>query len=86
MAIKFKGVKLEPVQPTGESAALIAQIRKDKGDKAIIKGSEVPSVECIPTGIFEMDLALGGGFPKSRLCIVYGPEGSGKSTVCYGWT
>lgn len=78
-------IKIEVTPPhAGESAELIAKIRKDKGEKAIIKGSEVPNVTRIPTGIFELDLALGGGVPRGRLSIVYGPEGSGKSNVCYG--
>jgi len=37
----------------------------------------------IPTGILALDLALGvGGLPKGRIVEIYGPEASGKTTVC----
>ena len=37
----------------------------------------------IPTGSIALDLALGvGGLPRSRITEIYGPEGSGKTTVC----
>lgn len=62
----------------GELAAIMAQIRKEKGDNVVNTGSEIPLVERIPTGVFEFDLATGGGFPRSRYSIVYGPESSGK--------
>jgi recombination protein RecA len=34
-----------------------------------------------PTGVFTLDLALGGGIPKGRIVEVYGPESSGKTTL-----
>lgn len=67
----------------GELAAIMAQIRKEKGDNVVNTGSEIPLVERIPTGVFEFDLATGGGFPRSRYSIVYGPESSGKTNICY---
>jgi recombination protein RecA len=40
-------------------------------------------VESIPTGSLALDLALGiGGVPRGRVTEIYGPEGSGKTTVC----
>lgn len=46
------------------------------GDHAVAK------VEVIPTGILPLDVALGiGGLPRGRIVEVYGPEGSGKTTV-----
>jgi recombination protein RecA len=40
-------------------------------------------VEAIPTGSLTLDLALGiGGVPRGRVTEIYGPEGSGKTTVC----
>lgn len=38
-------------------------------------------IERCPTGVFEFDLATGGGFPKNKLSIVYGPESSGKTLI-----
>jgi recombination protein RecA len=40
------------------------------------------NVETIPTGSISLDLALGGGIPKGRIIEIYGPEASGKTTVC----
>lgn len=67
------------VAAPGESAAIIARLRKERGNTTIMSGAQVPMVERIPTGLFEFDLATGGGVPKARMCIFYGPEGSGKS-------
>jgi recombination protein RecA len=40
-------------------------------------------VETIPTGSIALDIALGvGGLPKGRIIEIYGPESSGKSTLC----
>jgi len=40
-------------------------------------------VEAIPTGSISLDLALGvGGIPRGRITEIYGPEASGKTTIC----
>ena len=40
-------------------------------------------VDKISTGSIAIDLALGiGGLPKGRVCEIYGPESSGKTTFC----
>src|SRR5260370_1712683 len=40
-------------------------------------------VEVIPTGSIALDLALGvGGIPRGRITEIYGPESSGKTTLC----
>lgn len=71
-----------PTPKKSELAAVLEQIKKDKGDGVIMCGKEVPVVNRIPTGIFEFDFATGGGFPEGRLSIVYGPESSGKTNHC----
>jgi recombination protein RecA len=84
-------VTKEPVSDTppsarkvaSESVQLIAQIKKDKGDKTIIIGSKVPDVIRVPTGDFEFDFATGGGFPCGRYSIIYGPESSCKTNLTY---
>lgn len=67
----------------GELAAILKQIRKDKGEQVVIAGSAQPHVSRLPTGVFEFDHATGGGFPEGRYSIVYGPESSGKTNICY---
>ncbi len=62
----------------------LAQIRKRYGEGAIMKldGSSL-NIEAIPTGCLALDIALGiGGFPKGRISEIYGPESSGKTTLC----
>ena len=63
-----------------------AQIEKQFGKGALIRlGDEgaVEEVEPISTGSVSLDIALGvGGLPRGRVAEVFGPEGSGKTTVC----
>lgn len=67
-------------------SAAMAQIQKQYGTGAIMRlgeRAEKLTTEVIPTGSLTLDLALGaGGFPKGRIVEVYGPEASGKTTVC----
>ena len=45
--------------------------------------AERQSVDSIPTGSIALDLALGvGGIPRGRITEIFGPESSGKTTVC----
>lgn len=63
----------------------VAQIKKRFGEAAIMKlgDSTIMNVEAIPTGCLALDMALGiGGIPKGRITEVYGPESSGKTTLC----
>jgi len=65
--------------------AVLGQIEKQHGKGSIMRlGDESAkmSIESIPTGSLELDLALGiGGIPKGRIIEIYGPESSGKTTV-----
>jgi len=63
----------------------LGDITKRYGDGAIMRLGEAHllSVDVIPTGALSLDLALGvGGIPKGRITEIYGPESSGKTTVC----
>src|SRR6185369_7056486 len=65
-------------------AALLA-IEKQFGRGAIMKlgSAERQAVESIPTGSIALDLALGvGGIPRGRITEIFGPESSGKTTIC----
>jgi recombination protein RecA len=62
----------------------IRAIHKQFGSGSIMRldGSEVQSVEVIPTGSVALDVALGcGGLPRGRIIEIYGPESSGKTTL-----
>jgi recombination protein RecA len=64
----------------------VSQIERRFGKGAIMKLGEHRAhvkVDSIPTGSINLDLALGvGGIPRGRVTEVYGPESSGKTTLC----
>jgi len=62
----------------------LAQIERQFGRGSIMRlGDEVRApMEVIPTGSIALDVALGiGGLPRGRVVEIYGPEGSGKTTL-----
>ena len=63
----------------------LSQIEKQFGKGAVMKLGEhsmSDGLTIIPTGSMSLDIALGvGGIPKGRVVEVFGPEGSGKTTV-----
>lgn len=65
---------------------VLAEIKKQYGDGAIVRlgDQEVPkTIAHIPTGSLTLDIALGiGGVPKGRVIEIFGPESSGKTTLC----
>jgi recombination protein RecA len=64
----------------------LSQIEKQYGKGAVMRLGEHPAgqgISVIPTGSMALDIALGiGGIPRGRIVEVFGPEGSGKTTVC----
>ncbi len=61
---------------------ILKKINKDHGPSIAALGSAKPAnVIRIPTGIFAVDLAMGGGFPMGKCSIVYGPESSNKTNI-----
>jgi recombination protein RecA len=65
----------------------VGQIERAYGKGSIMRMVDVSNkmaVEAIPTGSIALDLALGvGGIPRGRITEIYGPESSGKTTLCY---
>ncbi|HUS93364.1 MAG TPA: recombinase RecA [Phycisphaerae bacterium] len=94
---KAKGTakKDDKAPPSGQAAgtgerrekaldAALRQIEKSYGVGSIMRMSEdqVVRVKGISTGALSLDLALGGqGIPCGRVCELFGPEGSGKTTL-----
>ena len=62
----------------------VSQIEKQFGKGSIMKlgGTEVVRVPAISSGSIALDIISGiGGFPRGRVIEIYGPEGSGKTTL-----
>ena len=65
--------------------AALALLNKKFGDGAAMTfdNTEIKKMAAVSTGSISLDLALGiGGLPLGRICEIYGPESSGKSTIC----
>ena len=63
----------------------LATIQKRYGEGSIMRLGQASHlhIDVIPTGSLALDLALGvGGIPRGRVTEIYGPEGSGKTTLC----
>ena len=63
----------------------LQQIDKNFGKGSIMRlgANDKVDIEAIPTGSLGLDIALGiGGLPRGRVVEIYGPESSGKTTLC----
>jgi recombination protein RecA len=63
----------------------IEQIEKQHGKGSIMRltGGPIMKIDAISTGSISLDTALGiGGVPRGRVIEIYGPESSGKTTIC----
>ena len=82
--LERNGEKAAAERTKAVNAAILA-IEKQFGSGSIMKlgSAERQSVDSIPTGSIALDLALGvGGIPRGRIVEIFGPESSGKTTVC----
>jgi recombination protein RecA len=73
---------MKTVELTPEKVA--EDINKAFGEGSLVRLGSAANmkVETISTGSITLDLALGGGVPRGRIVEIYGPESSGKTTVC----
>ena len=63
----------------------LQELTKRFGDGTIVRLGDANhlQVSVIPTGSLALDIALGvGGIPRGRITEIYGPESSGKTTIC----
>ncbi len=67
-------------------AAVLQQIEKQFGKCSIMRGGDGEideAIQVVSTGSLGLDIALGvGGLPRGRVVEIYGPESSGKTTLC----
>src|SRR5574342_320450 len=78
-----KSTSASPAPP--EPSTAVSDIIKRYGDGSIMRLGEATGMhtEVFSTGSLSLDIALGvGGIPRGRVTEIYGPEGSGKTTVC----
>src|SRR5262245_44827062 len=85
MTLSTAGHSMDDSKSKALSAAL-AQIEKQFGKGSIMKMGESQvqnDLQVVSTGSLGLDIALGvGGLPRGRVVEVYGPESSGKTTLC----
>ena len=82
-----EGVHMAQDQKLQAIRMAMEQIEKQYGKGSIMKLGDKPEVkggiDVIPTGAIPLDLALGiGGLPCGRIVEIYGPEASGKTSIC----
>ncbi|QXN72670.1 RecA-like DNA recombinase [Rhodobacter phage RcZahn] len=77
MAVKVKS-------KTNETAEqVLARYKKNMGESVGDFGGLPVSSDRIPTGLFELDLSLGGGIPRGRVTTLFGPEDSAKTSIAF---
>jgi recombination protein RecA len=84
MARKNDGNEVDEARNAALDKAL-GDISKRFGEGTVMRLGEAHhlAVDAIPTGSLSLDIALGvGGIPRGRVTEIYGPESSGKTTIC----
>ena len=82
----FEETGINESEKTRAIVIAVSQIERQFGRGSIMKlgaGGVAPDVKTIPTGSLGLDIAIGvGGIPQGRIIEIFGPESSGKTTLC----
>jgi len=64
-------------------ASIMTQINRTYGEGTVIYGSQAGAlkIDRVSTGVFSLDIEIGGGLPKSRIVQIHGPWSSGKTSL-----
>lgn len=81
MARKRSTKSEEASKDDGELSALLKDIEEKRGEGIVYPASKLPNTKYLDTGIFVLDYLLFGGIPEGRTTMIYGNEGSGKSSM-----
>ena len=79
-----KVTDIKEVDKTKQLDTALDQIERQFGAGTVMRMGEkrLEKIPSIPTGSLGLDIALGiGGLPRGRICEIYGPESSGKTTL-----
>lgn len=76
---RFKTGKDVPV--SSEFEKILAEVRKSKGEKTVVSGSDIRQPFRIRTNVFTLDYALLGGIPYNRTTMIHGKKHGGKTTL-----
>ena len=86
MDAPVKGLTAAASEKSKALQAALAQIEKQFGKGTIMRlgeGEVIEDIQVVSTGSLGLDIALGvGGLPRGRVIEIYGPESSGKTTLC----
>lgn len=79
----FRAMANKLVAKKSDLERTLAAINRELGDGSIMRLGDAShmKVETFSSGSTELDLALGGGYPRGRIIEIYGPESSGKTTL-----
>lgn len=76
--------KKSEVKPASRAVEILQKVQDSQGVESLtlLDAQKIVDVPRQSSGIFSLDIALGGGYPEGRIIELFGSEGSGKTTAC----